>query len=36
LRERNIPTLLVTHDREDAPAGGRIFRINTKGELLLA
>ena len=24
LRERNIPTLLVTHDREDAPAGGRI------------
>ena len=36
LRERNIPTLLVTHDREDAPAGGRIFRINSKGELLLA
>jgi putative thiamine transport system ATP-binding protein len=36
LRERNIPTLLVTHDREDAPAGGRIFRINNKGELLLA
>jgi putative thiamine transport system ATP-binding protein len=35
LRERNIPTLLVTHDREDAPAGGRIFRINSKGELLL-
>ncbi|MDP1700016.1 MAG: ATP-binding cassette domain-containing protein [Aestuariivirga sp.] len=36
LRERNIPTLLVTHDREDAPAGGRIFRINSKGELHLA
>ena len=36
LRERNIPTLLVTHDREDAPAGGRIFRISNKGELLLA
>ena len=36
LRERQIPTLLVTHDREDAPAGGRIFRINNKGELLLA
>lgn len=36
LRERNIPTLLVTHDREDAPAGGRIFRINGKGELHLA
>ncbi len=35
LRERNIPTLLVTHDREDAPAGGRIFRINSKGELHL-
>ncbi|MDO8352950.1 MAG: ATP-binding cassette domain-containing protein [Aestuariivirga sp.] len=36
LRERNIPTLLVTHDREDAPAGGRIFRITNKGELHLA
>jgi putative thiamine transport system ATP-binding protein len=36
LRERNIPTLLVTHDREDAPAGGRIFRINNKGDLLRA
>jgi putative thiamine transport system ATP-binding protein len=33
LRERNIPTLLVTHDREDAPSGGRIFRINNKGDL---
>lgn len=36
LRERNIPTLLVTHDREDAPAGGRIFRISNKGELIRA
>jgi putative thiamine transport system ATP-binding protein len=36
LRERHIPTLLVTHDREDAPPGGRIFRISSKGELLLA
>ncbi len=36
LRERNIPTLLVTHDREDAPAGGRIFRINNKGDLVRA
>ena len=36
LRERNIPTLLVTHDREDAPAGGRIFRISNKGDLILA
>jgi putative thiamine transport system ATP-binding protein len=36
LRERNIPTLLVTHDREDAPAGGRIFRISNKGDLMRA
>ena len=36
LRERNIPTLLVTHDREDAPAGGRIFRISNKGDLIRA
>jgi putative thiamine transport system ATP-binding protein len=36
LRERNIPTLLVTHDREDAPAGGRIFRITNKGDLIRA
>lgn len=36
LRERNIPTLLVTHDREDAPAGGRVFRINNKGDLIRA
>jgi putative thiamine transport system ATP-binding protein len=36
LRERNIPTVLVTHDREDAPAGGRVFRISNKGDLLRA
>jgi putative thiamine transport system ATP-binding protein len=36
LRERNIPTLLVTHDREDAPAGGRVFRFDNKGELVRA
>jgi putative thiamine transport system ATP-binding protein len=36
LSERNIPTLLVTHDREDAPAGGRIFRITNKGDLIRA
>jgi putative thiamine transport system ATP-binding protein len=36
LRERNIPTLLVTHDREDAPAGGRIFRISNKGDVIRA
>ena len=33
LRERNIPSLLVTHDREDAPSGGRIFRVSAKGEI---
>ena len=36
LRERNIPTLLVTHDREDAPVGGRVFRISNKGDLIRA
>lgn len=36
LRERSIPTVLVTHDREDAPAGGRIFRVSNKGELIRA
>ena len=34
LRERNIPTLLVTHDRDDAPPGGRVFRFSNKGELI--
>lgn len=33
LRERNIPTVLVSHDRDDAPSGGRIFRISPKGEI---
>jgi putative thiamine transport system ATP-binding protein len=27
IRERNIPALLVTHDRSDAPQEGRIFEI---------
>lgn len=36
LRERQLPTLLVTHDREDAPAGGRVFRISNKGDMILA
>jgi putative thiamine transport system ATP-binding protein len=36
LRERNIPTLMVTHDREDAPVGGRVFRISNKGDLIRA
>ncbi len=33
LKERNIPTLLVTHDREDAPAGGLVLRIGRNGEV---
>jgi len=27
LRERDIPCLMVTHDRADAPAGGRVLRL---------
>ncbi len=27
LRERGIPCLMVTHDRADAPAGGRVLRL---------
>ena len=30
LRQRNIPCLMVTHDRADVPAGGRVLVI-TKG-----
>ena len=33
LKERKVPTLLVTHDLSDAPAGGRIFEINKSGEI---
>jgi putative thiamine transport system ATP-binding protein len=33
LKERNIPTLLVTHDREDAPKGGLVLRIGRDGEV---
>ena len=33
LRARKVPTLLVTHEPSDAPAGGRIFEINTSGEV---
>jgi putative thiamine transport system ATP-binding protein len=33
LKTRNVPTLLVTHDISDAPVGGRIFEINTLGEI---
>lgn len=28
---RNIPALLVTHDRSDAPHGGRVMKINNVG-----
>jgi len=33
LKERNIPTLLVTHDRDDAPPGGLVLRITRNGEV---
>lgn len=33
LKDRNVPTLLVTHDISDAPANGRIFEIDKFGEI---
>ena len=33
LKERAIPSLLVTHDPADAPAGGRILTIGSGGEV---
>lgn len=33
IQMREIPALLVTHDREDAPQGGHIFDISESGEL---
>jgi putative thiamine transport system ATP-binding protein len=33
LARRNTPTLLVTHDKADAPKGGRIFKIEN-GEVI--
>ncbi len=33
LKERRIPSLLVTHDVADAPAGGRIVSIGQGGEV---
>ena len=33
LAGRGIATLLVSHDRADAPAGGRVLRISPRGEL---
>ena len=34
LQERGIPCLLVTHDRADAPDGGRVLRIAASGEIV--
>jgi putative thiamine transport system ATP-binding protein len=31
LAERRIPCLLVTHDRDDAPDGGRVLRLDRSG-----
>jgi ABC-type uncharacterized transport system YnjBCD ATPase subunit len=31
IKVRGIPALLVTHDREDAPSGGRVLGISDKG-----
>jgi putative thiamine transport system ATP-binding protein len=31
LGARGTPALLVTHDRDDAPAGGRVLRIGQDG-----
>jgi putative thiamine transport system ATP-binding protein len=33
LKTRNVPTLLVTHDINDAPDGGHIFEITKTGEI---
>jgi putative thiamine transport system ATP-binding protein len=36
IEERAIPALMVTHDRADAPQGGRIFHIGLDGEAVRA
>jgi putative thiamine transport system ATP-binding protein len=33
LKARGVPALLVTHDRADAPPGGRVLRIGKTGEV---
>jgi putative thiamine transport system ATP-binding protein len=33
IKDRQIPALLVTHDRDDAPPGGRIFEISESHEV---
>lgn len=30
-RQQALPTLLVTHDPDDAPAGGRVIRLDAEG-----
>lgn len=33
LLTRNIPCLMVTHDQDDVPNSGRVFRVATDGEV---
>ena len=33
LKQRHMPCLLVSHDRADAPAGGRVLRLTGNGEV---
>ncbi len=33
IRARGIPAILVTHDRADAPDGGRVLKISVGGEV---
>jgi putative thiamine transport system ATP-binding protein len=33
LKARKIPTLMVTHDRQDAPPGGRVLTIREGGDV---
>lgn len=33
IRARQVPTLLVTHDPEDVPEGGRVFEIGEEGDV---
>jgi putative thiamine transport system ATP-binding protein len=33
IRARAIPALMVTHDPEDVPAGGRVLEITARGEI---
>jgi putative thiamine transport system ATP-binding protein len=33
IKARGIPALLVTHDRDDVPEGGRVFEISDAGDV---